>query len=588
LNISLFLKEGIGVMIKKLSKLAFYFLCLSPFLIVGTNLSAVYQVWGIGKSDACAYYKSGTIEDSYDASGDDWEKAIPDTAKYTKISVGPSGQIWALNANGQIYCRIYTSNYTSGGWKNVVYFNTDKNDDLKLSDISVGPEGQIWGLDKNDNIYYRVGINTKILTDIDGINTYNPFGTGWKLVDGKLKRISVGANGQIWGLNAAGNIFYRTEISDSNPFGTGWTHDTTFTHNLSGVGEKLTDISVGSNVWVGTAWGKLYYKSGTGWLESLHEGARLSKISAGTTVGSRKQVWGINANGAVYRRNDASANKWPQISSSPAISYISFAKVPDAPSLTLKYTLDTIIGTSYTTAKIGVSTDKWPANQTMFAVVNFFTEACYQSANGGYDIYTKLADFYTNRSQLNAETKDLLIELMGKAKALASLTTTQKNNITNLLEDMKDAAVRSAFKTAVGNIATATDKATTIYEILAKNVAIEGVGQKLDPTDVVTLYDAIISAVNAAKTQGPNDLTKLKEIFTIKPDNNIYHNLTESQRANLTTASTAVDNVTTDNINTITTTTIPTTVADITELLRDNPNFIAAVKAWRAFKNTSL
>merc|ERR1711939_534213 len=62
----------------------------------------------------------------------------------------------------------------------------------KLKQVSVGLGGHVWGVNRNDDIFYRNGV-----------------GGRWKHIAGKLKQISVGSSGRVWGVNRNDDIFYR-------------------------------------------------------------------------------------------------------------------------------------------------------------------------------------------------------------------------------------------------------------------------------------------------------------------------------------------------------------------------------------------
>jgi hypothetical protein len=199
-------------------------------------------------------------------------------------------QIWCLNANGQVYYRtgIDTNNPFGTGWSQPTTG--------LLRHISVGPNGQIWGINKEAQACYRTGIDAN-----------NPWGTDWTLATpdtAKYTQISVGPSGQIWCLNANGQVYYRTGINANNPFGTGW----------QGVPGSLKQISVGPQ---GQIWGvnsndQIYYRSGinannpfgTGWTQAIPDNGRLKQIS----VGPRGQIWGVNSNDVIFYRTGIDAN----------------------------------------------------------------------------------------------------------------------------------------------------------------------------------------------------------------------------------------------------------------------------------------
>jgi hypothetical protein len=105
------------------------------------------------------------------------------------------------------------------------------------SHIVAGPYG-LWHItgsrDANGNgaIFFSRGIPT----DINAMS--------WIQVPGGLVQLDVdSATGEIWGVNSAGNIYYRKGITSQNPMGTGWVID-------PDAGARATWVTVGQNcIW---------------------------------------------------------------------------------------------------------------------------------------------------------------------------------------------------------------------------------------------------------------------------------------------------------------------------------------------------
>jgi len=128
-----------------------------------------------------------------------------------------------------------------------------------LTHVSAAADGQVWGCNAANQIFRRDG-------------------AVWTRVSGALKQISVGGAGLVWGVNASGKIYRRS--------GNTW----------SQVPGSLRHVSVASD---GTVWGvnaqhKIYRRNGSSW--TAVAGA-LKQIA----VGSASLVWGVNAAGNVYR-----------------------------------------------------------------------------------------------------------------------------------------------------------------------------------------------------------------------------------------------------------------------------------------------
>lgn len=77
--------------------------------------------------------------------------------------------------------------------------------------ISVSSEGHVWAIDEKEKIWYRKGANNQFA-----------LGTGWKMVSGNLKQISVGKCG-VWGVNSDYQVWFRLNtFGDPETDGTGW------------------------------------------------------------------------------------------------------------------------------------------------------------------------------------------------------------------------------------------------------------------------------------------------------------------------------------------------------------------------------
>lgn len=134
--------------------------------------------------------------------------------------------------------------------------------------MSVGNNGDVWGVNSGDNIYYRNGVNGN-----------------WQHIGGKLKYVSVGGDsGQfVWGVNVNNDIYFRAGL------GGGWQH----------IGGKLMQIEVDNGGVVQGVNGNhnIYTRNGVGGGWQLL-GGLLKHVAAGAVV------WGVNSNNQIYHNND--------------------------------------------------------------------------------------------------------------------------------------------------------------------------------------------------------------------------------------------------------------------------------------------
>jgi len=151
-----------------------------------------------------------------------------------------------------------------------------------LRRISVGSQVNVWGLNLSNEIFRYTGNDAK----------------PWALVPGPLlSEIGVAGDGTVWGVNAANEIFNYTG-NGANP----WAQ----------VPGALCRISVGSraNVWGVNAANEIFSYTGNDakpWAQV--PGPRLSDIG----VAADSTVWGVNAANEVFRYTGKGANPWAQV-----------------------------------------------------------------------------------------------------------------------------------------------------------------------------------------------------------------------------------------------------------------------------------
>ncbi|KAJ8883409.1 hypothetical protein PR048_015252 [Dryococelus australis] len=116
---------------------------------------------------------------------------------------------WAVAVNGDALFRKGVSNSCPDGtvWE---YVSSDQ----PLVSISCGPDNQVWAVGKDGSAYWRFGTMAS-----------KRMGEVWEAVEppsGKtLKQVSVGRSA-VWGLDSAGQLFVRREVTPVFPEGTHW------------------------------------------------------------------------------------------------------------------------------------------------------------------------------------------------------------------------------------------------------------------------------------------------------------------------------------------------------------------------------
>lgn len=227
--------------------------------LVQLSVASDGAAWGIDANDNI-YQWTGRSQGYYSAASQ-W---LGFPGKLRQISVGSDSFVVGVNASGEIYSKA------PNGWSRIFAR-------APMKQVSIGSDGKLWGVDTSDNIYrwedifYMAGV---------GLPGDVLWGDRISQVDGKLRQISVGNADNVWGVNAANQIFRwdgRTWIQ------------------VPGV---LKQVSVGSDgsVWGLNPNGEIFRWTGGTW-ERIQGG--LDHIS----VADSGLVWGVNLNGVVLTRS---------------------------------------------------------------------------------------------------------------------------------------------------------------------------------------------------------------------------------------------------------------------------------------------
>jgi hypothetical protein len=152
-----------------------------------------------------------------------------------------------------------------------------------LVDISVTPVGNVWGVNAANQIWF-------------GAKTSDPATITWTNIGGALVQISVGTNGAVWGVNSGNNIYYRTGITTSTPMGSGW-------QQAAGV-LKHVAVAPSGNIWGINLTGQPTFSLAptvagqTTWTVVDGSVPPLKQMS----VSPNGDVWAIATDGSLYNR----------------------------------------------------------------------------------------------------------------------------------------------------------------------------------------------------------------------------------------------------------------------------------------------
>jgi hypothetical protein len=190
----------------------------------------------------------------------------------TTLGVGADGDLWSA---GQSYTFHYTP--LQPEWV--------ANSGTFINQLAVGSGTNIWGLVVND---YGSG-------PVDGpIYHWDVQSANWVSVPGALTQIAAGADGSVWGVNSAHQVFHYVQPAQAY-------------HSLILLPGSFSQISVGVD---GTAWAldpnQLIYIFDRSTRTWQNVPGALAQISVASTT----NVWGVNAEGQIWRWGEPNADAW--------------------------------------------------------------------------------------------------------------------------------------------------------------------------------------------------------------------------------------------------------------------------------------
>lgn len=196
-----------------------------------------------------------------------WQQ-IPAVPNTVQVSSGPSWT-WALDKDKNIYkCQ----NPCKGDWKKI---------DGLLTQTSVNDK-EVWGVNHFGQIFHR---------------PVNGEGSGWAMVPGWLKHISVSPSGWVWGVNGNGDIFICR--SQGNCTGTDWAHVVGKLDTIDAADDVVVGVNGNKDMWTMAA-------NGTGnWTQIP---GKMNFVNVG-----RDWIYGSGLDGAVYRCKKPCSGNWERI-----------------------------------------------------------------------------------------------------------------------------------------------------------------------------------------------------------------------------------------------------------------------------------
>lgn len=252
---------------------------VAPNSLKGCNGTTYPNTWGTTSwSGVTAHQKTITNTSSCSSTppptdpGPKWETVA---GSLVQIEHGPLGEIWGVDAAGRLlqytgkgawtvrgegYRHVTVGKAADAGGPNVYALTTSgairrtRNnttfETLKgtLVQIDHGPDGEIWGVNAAGNLYRYAGRSTwskrgegfrhvttgapavagrptvYALTTAGAVRATTDAGATWRNLTGTLTQLDLGPDGRLWGVNASGRIYERTSTTAWTARGNGFRH----------------------------------------------------------------------------------------------------------------------------------------------------------------------------------------------------------------------------------------------------------------------------------------------------------------------------------------------------------------------------
>jgi len=193
-------------------------------------------VWVIDEQDKVWFKQWGEVDSDADYPSDLWEEV--DDMKMIQLDVGRDGNVWGVNTDGLVYRRMGIEPETEDQdqvhkgthWEQVADEQTGA-----FVHVDMCTTGRVWAL--------RVNGDVNDVQFREGINMESTVGDHWSNVDGTMKDISCGFDGQVWAISQGGAMYMRENISFVRPKGDGWLLvDSSESYRSVGVGSENHQI----------------------------------------------------------------------------------------------------------------------------------------------------------------------------------------------------------------------------------------------------------------------------------------------------------------------------------------------------------
>jgi hypothetical protein len=138
-----------------------------------------------------------------------------------QLDVGRDGNVWGVATDGLVYKR---EGITASPLSDVAgdiehakgtHWEVVSDDQTgKFLKVDLCTTGRVWSL--------RQEGKQTIVQFREGVNISDEVGSHWSNVDGTMRDISCGYDGQTWAISTGGAMYRRSEVTYRQPKGTGW------------------------------------------------------------------------------------------------------------------------------------------------------------------------------------------------------------------------------------------------------------------------------------------------------------------------------------------------------------------------------
>jgi virginiamycin B lyase len=265
------------------------------------------EVWGLNVNNSIYRLAPGTTT-FYEVGGTG--------ATLSLLAVGNAGAVYGVNFAGSLY-------WYNPGRDDFEYLTGTIGFSTTPGSLGVGVDGDLWAVKNGTAYHWDVLHGTMTPTSggpfsqvivgsgaaVFALGTGSPYESIWQWdatsatwiqISGNLASIAVGANGNVWGVNASQQI-YTLGGAPQRAFQT--------LNIIPGAVIDQISVGVDGTVWAVSSNTVEFFNRGTQTFQAVPGAPALSQVS----VGAGNDVWGVDASGNVYEYLAGSSPSWKHI-----------------------------------------------------------------------------------------------------------------------------------------------------------------------------------------------------------------------------------------------------------------------------------